>query len=93
MMIAFVTLNSSLVTLTEGLPWEFEFSGFRRNRTDDLGINTSLLGPTEPRLHVRFMCPHNNRTLCPLSYKPVEHRQIESGPTMIISKVLGSVSG
>jgi len=42
-MIAFITFNSSLVPLIEGLcssnPWEFEFSGFRRNQTDDLGIN------------------------------------------------------
>jgi len=41
MMIAFITFNSSLVPLFEGLwssnPWEFELSGFRRNRTDDLG--------------------------------------------------------
>ena len=40
-MIAFITFNSSLVPLFEGLwssnPWEFELSGFRRNRTDDLG--------------------------------------------------------
>jgi len=42
MMIAFVILNSSLVSLIEGLyssnPLEFEFSGFRRNRADDLAI-------------------------------------------------------
>ena len=40
MMIAFIIFNSSLVPLIEGLcrlnPWEFEFSGFKRNRTDDL---------------------------------------------------------
>ena len=57
MMIAFITFNSSLVPLIEGLcssnSWKFEFSGFRRNRTDDLGINSPLLRPTEPRLHVR----------------------------------------
>ena len=57
MMIAFITVNSSLLPLIEGLctsiPWEFEFSGFRRNRTDDLGINSPLLLPTEPHLHVR----------------------------------------
>jgi len=45
MMIAFVTFNSSLAPLIEGLcssnPWEFEFSGFRWNRTDDLGISSS----------------------------------------------------
>ena len=47
MMIAFITFNSSLVPLIEGLcspdPWKFELSGFRRNRTDDLGINSPLL--------------------------------------------------
>ena len=47
MMIAFITLNSSLVPLIEGLcssnPLEFEFSGVRRNRTDDLGINSHSL--------------------------------------------------
>jgi len=40
-MIAFITFKSSLVPLLEGLwssnSWEFEVSGFRRNRTDDLG--------------------------------------------------------
>ena len=60
MMIAFITFSSSLVPLIQGLcgsnPWEFEFSGFRRNQTDDLGINSLLLWPTEPRLHVRSMC-------------------------------------
>ena len=39
MMIAFITFKSSLVPLFEGLwssnSWEFEVSGFRRNRTDD----------------------------------------------------------
>jgi len=53
----FITCNSSVVPLIEGLcsanPWEFKFSGCRRNRTDDLGINSPLLRPTEPRLHVR----------------------------------------
>ena len=47
MMIAFITFNSILVPLIEGLcnsnPWEFEFSGFRRNRTDDLGMESPLL--------------------------------------------------
>ena len=42
MMIVFITFNSSCVPLFEGLwssnPWEFELSGFRRNRTDDLGM-------------------------------------------------------
>ena len=56
-MIAFITFNSSLVPLFESLrssnSWEFEFSGFGQNRTDDLGINSTLLWPTEPRLHVR----------------------------------------
>ena len=45
--ITFITFSSSLVPLIESLcssnPWEFEFSGFRRNRTDDLGINSPSL--------------------------------------------------
>ena len=57
MMIAFITFKSSLVPLFEGLwssnSWEFELSGFRRNRTDDLGIDSPSLWPTEPRLQVR----------------------------------------
>ena len=57
MMIAFITFKSSLVPLFEGLwssnSWEFELSGFSRNRTDDLGIDSPSLWPTEPRLHVR----------------------------------------
>jgi len=56
MMIAFITFNSGLVPLIEGLwssnPWEFKVLGFRLNRTDDLGINSPLLWPNEPRLHV-----------------------------------------
>jgi len=48
MMIAFtITFNTSLVYLIEGLcssnPLEFEFSGFRQHRTDDLGINSASL--------------------------------------------------
>ena len=57
MMIAFITFKSSLVPLLEGLwssnSWEFELSGFWRNRTDDLGIDSPSLWPIEPRLHVR----------------------------------------
>ena len=61
MMIASITFKSSLVPLFEGLwslnSWEFELSGFRRNRTDDLGIDSPSLWPTEPRLHVRsYLC-------------------------------------
>jgi len=45
-MIAFITFKSSLVPLLEGLwssnSWEFEVSGFRRNRTDDLGKSQLL---------------------------------------------------
>ena len=56
MMIAFITFKSSLVPLFEGLwssnSWEFELSGFSRNRTDDRGIDSPSLWPTEPRLHV-----------------------------------------
>jgi len=54
MMIAFITSNSSLVPLIEGLCSSnpFEFSGFTRNRTDDLGIKSPSLWPTEPHLHV-----------------------------------------
>ena len=55
MMIIFITFNSTLVPLLEGLyssnPWDFEFQGFGRNRTDDLEINSPSLWPTEPRLH------------------------------------------
>ena len=58
-MIAFITFKSSLVPLFEGLwssnSWEFELSDFRWNRTDDLGIDSPLLWPTEPRLHVRSL--------------------------------------
>ena len=47
MIIAFVSHNSSLGHLIEILcgsnPWEFEFLGFRWNRTYDLGINSPLL--------------------------------------------------
>ena len=63
MMIAFITFKSSLVPLFEGLwssnSWEFELSGFRRNRTDDLGIDSPSLWPTEPRLHVRSIYSPN----------------------------------
>jgi len=57
MMIAGIAFNSSLVPLIEGLcsliPWEFEFSGFRWNRTDNLEINNLSFWPTEPRLQTR----------------------------------------
>jgi len=43
MMIVFITFKSSLVPLFEGLwssnSWEFELSGFRRNRTDTMSPN------------------------------------------------------
>ena len=46
MMIATIPFNS-LVPLIEGLCgsnlWEFEFSSFRRNRTDDIEINSPSL--------------------------------------------------
>jgi len=46
MMIAFITFNSSLVPLIEGLcssnPWDFEFSGFRRNRTSCIQIQSLI---------------------------------------------------
>ena len=46
-LIAFNTFDSILVPLSECLcssnPWEFVFSGFRRNRIDDLGINSPSL--------------------------------------------------
>jgi len=64
MMIVFITFSSSLVPLIKGLyssnPWDFEFSGFRRNRIDNLGIQVSSpsLGQTEPRLHVRSWYTH-----------------------------------
>ena len=60
--------KESLVSFTEGSwssnPWQLEFSGFRRNRTDDLGIDSPSLWPTEPRLHMKsklrafFICYH-----------------------------------
>jgi len=44
MMNALITFKSSSVPLIQGLcslnPWDFESSGFRRNRTDDLKINS-----------------------------------------------------
>ena len=62
MMIAFLTFNSSLVPLSEGLsssnPWNFEFLGFGQNRTDDLGIKSPSIWPNKPRLHVRFLNTH-----------------------------------
>ena len=46
-MIAFITFNRSLVSLIKGLcssnPWEIDFSGFRRDRTDDLEVHSPLL--------------------------------------------------
>ena len=58
LMIAFITCNSSLVPLLEGLcssnPCRFDFSffiSFCRNRTDDLGINSPALWSTELVLH------------------------------------------
>ena len=47
---------STLDWLSSSNPWKFEFSGFRRNRTDDLGIMSLSLWPTGPRLHVRSLC-------------------------------------
>ena len=59
MKIAIITFNSSLVALLEGLcssnPCEFGFSFFRRNGTDDLGINSPSLWPTELHLRVRLI--------------------------------------
>ena len=58
MMIVFIACYSSLVILFEGLcssnPLEFELSGFRRNWINEIGIDSPLLWPTEPRLHVRY---------------------------------------
>jgi len=48
-MIAFIAFNSRLVPSN---PWKSEFSGFTRNRTDDLGNKSPSLWPTEPHLHV-----------------------------------------
>jgi len=57
-MIAFLTLNSSLVPLIKSLcssnPCEFVFSGFRRNRTDDLEIDSPSLWPTRPHLGLSY---------------------------------------
>ena len=47
MMIALITFKSSIAPLVEGLcssnPWKFQCLGFRRNRTDDLGIKSPSL--------------------------------------------------
>ena len=47
MMIAFITFNSSVIPLFEGLlssnPWEFELSVLRLNRTDYLGMDSPCL--------------------------------------------------
>ena len=47
MMIAFITFNTSFVPLIEGLCnsklWDFEYSGFRRNWTDDLRLGIKSL--------------------------------------------------
>ena len=58
LVVAFLTWNSNLVPLLEGLctsnPCRFEFSGFMsfcRNRTDNLGIDSPALWPTELVLH------------------------------------------
>ena len=56
-LITFITYNSSLVPLLEGLcrsnPCRFGFSvlSFCRNRTNHLGINSPALWPTELVLH------------------------------------------
>ena len=64
MMIVFITFHISFAPLIEGLwrsnPWEFEFSGFRRNRTDDLGIVSAPLQRIEPCLHVRSWLVNKN---------------------------------
>ena len=77
MMIAFITFKSSLVPLFEGLwssnSWEFEVSGFRRNRTDDLGIDSPSLWPTEPRAHVRSK---NSLASCQRCRHSVESRAL-----------------
>ena len=61
MMIAFITFNGSLVPLIEdecsSNPLELKFSCFRRNQTNNLGINSPSLWPAEPHLHVRFFLP------------------------------------
>ena len=73
MVIASITFNSSLVHLIEGLcssnPGEFLFSGFRRNRTDDLWINSPSLWPSEPRLHVRSEINQRNAVFCGHSWQ------------------------
>jgi len=57
MVIAFFTFSSSLEPLIEGVrSWnlgEFELSGFRRNWTDNLRINSPSVLPIEPHLRVR----------------------------------------
>ena len=74
-MIDLNTFNSNLVPLIEGLwssnPSEFEFSGLIKqkvwNRTDDLGIKSLSLRPTEPCLYVRSKEKnfwHKNSEMC-----------------------------
>ena len=71
-MIAFITFYNSLVLSIEDLcssnPWEFELSGFRRNRTDNLGIRSPLLWPTEPRLDMRYENSVQRRKGCPWEF-------------------------
>jgi len=48
MMIAFISLEPLIEGLCSSNPWEFEFLGFRRNRNDDLGINSPSLVVVTP---------------------------------------------
>ena len=45
------------------------FSGFRRNRTDDLWINSPSLWPSEPRLHVRSEINPKHAVFCGHSWQ------------------------
>ena len=91
-MIAFVTFNSSLLPVSEGLwssnPWEFEFSGFRRKRTDDLGIDSPSLRPTEPCLHVR------SNTLKMAAHRDLKFEKIwaNRGPAKLLEYFYGGIS-
>ena len=90
-MIAFITFKSSLVPLFEGLwssnSWEFELSGFRRNRTDDLGIVSPSLWPTEPRLHVREYLEKREKQEQPEQEEQQEQREVSSGfmPVLVVT--------
>ena len=89
MMIAFIIFKSSLVPLFEGLwssnSWEFELSGFWRNRTDDLGTDSPSLWPNAPRLHVRSETNANRRPAGKTPLTPLLHTHAIVARTNVVS--------